>query len=202
MTVVHLVRHGVTQHTGHKLSGWMTGVHLTKEGRDQADAAADRLEGVPLKAFYSSPLERCHETAEIIARRHKGAKVKKIRALGEVEYGAWTNRSLKALSKTKLWTTVQRWPSQMRFPEGETLRAVQARAVDAMEDLVTRHPKQHICCATHADVIKLLVAHYIGAHLDMYQRITVGPSSITVLGLGEGEPRLLALNILPSGGTL
>lgn len=196
MTIVHLVRHGVTEHTGHKLSGWMAGLHLTDEGRIQAETAAERLESVPFKAFYSSPLERCYETAEIIAAKHKGAKIKKVRALGEVEYGTWTGRSLKALSKTKLWSTVQRFPSQMRFPEGETLRAVQARAVDAIEGIVSTNPKHHVCCATHADVIKLIVAHYLGAHIDMYQRIAIAPSSITVLGLGEGEPRLLALNIV------
>lgn len=197
MTIVHLVRHGVTEHTGHKLSGWMEGLHLTEEGLGQAETAATWLSDVRFKAIYSSPLERCYETAEIIARRHRGLKVKKLKAMGEVDYGRWTDRSLKILSKTKLWSTVQRFPSQVRFPDGETLRAVQARAVDAVEELVTRHPKQHICCATHADVIKLVVAHYLGVHLDMYQRLMVGPGSITVLGLGGGAPRVIALNHVP-----
>lgn len=201
MTVVHLVRHGVTEHTGHRLSGWMEGLRLTEEGRDQAEAAASWLAGVRFKAVYSSPLERCYETAEIIARQHRGLKVKKVRAMGEVDYGRWTDRSLKVLAKTKLWSTVQRFPSRVRFPDGETLRAVQARAVDAMEDLVARHPKQHICCASHADVIKLVIAHYLGAHLDMYQRLAVAPGSISVLSLGEEEPRVLAVNQVPGKGS-
>lgn len=192
----------MTEHTGYKLSGWMEGLHLTEEGRGQAEAAAERLSDIRFKAIYSSPLERCYETADIIAGQHQGLRVKKLRAIGEVDYGRWTDRSMKVLSKTKLWSTVQRFPSQVRFPEGETLRAVQARAVEAVEELVTRHPKQHICCATHADVIKLVVVHYLGAHLDMYQRLLVAPGSITVLGLGEGEPRVIALNHVPSKGSL
>ncbi|HEU4480405.1 MAG TPA: histidine phosphatase family protein, partial [Actinomycetota bacterium] len=130
-----LVRHGVTAHTGHRLSGWMEGIHLTDEGRAQAEMTADELAETPLRAVYSSPIDRCFETAEAIAARHRGIDVTSTDRIGEVGYGAWTNRPLKSLMRTKLWTTVQRWPSAMRFPDGETLRSVQARAVDEVEEL-------------------------------------------------------------------
>jgi probable phosphoglycerate mutase len=197
VTTVFLVRHGVTEHTGHKLSGWMPGIHLNDEGRRQAESAATQLAGVKLKAIYSSPLERCFETAEIVAAPHK-RRVATDEALGEVEYGTWTGRSLKSLTRTKLWTTVQRWPAAMRFPEGETLRGVQARAVDYLEEIKALHPKDSVCCVSHGDVIKLVLAHYLGVHIDLYQRIVVGPASISIVALAEYGPYILAMNTMPS----
>lgn len=196
MTVLFLVRHGVTSDTGHKLSGWTPGIDLSEEGMAQAEAAARHLEGQEIKAVYSSPIERCRQTAEAVARPHQ-VPVRTVRELGEVDYGKWTGRSLKSLSRTKLWTTVQRWPSAMRFPEGETLRSVQARAVEAVEDMRARHRKERICCVSHGDVIKLVVAHYLGVHIDLYQRIGIGPASISAIAFGDGGPYILTVNSLP-----
>lgn len=175
----------------------MPGIHLNDEGRRQAEAAAAQLATVTFKAVYSSPIERCYETAEMIAARHS-QPVETDDALGEVEYGRWTDRSLKSLMRTKLWTTVQRWPAAMRFPEGETLRAVQARAVDAIEDIKSSYPKGSVCCVSHGDVIKLVLAHYLGVHIDLYQRIVIGPASISIVSLGEYGPHVSALNSMPA----
>ena len=196
MTTFFLVRHGVTSHTGHKLTGRIPGVHLTEEGRAQADAAADALERVPLKAIYSSPIDRAMETAQPIAERHK-LTIRKARGLGEVEFGKWSNRSFKTLNKKKLWATVQRFPSGARFPDGESFPEVQARAVGEMERLRRVHPRQAICCVSHADVIKLVAAHYLGTHLDLFQRLVVSPASITVISVGDGGPMVHALNLSP-----
>ena len=200
MTTIFLVRHGVTPHTGHKLSGWMPGIHLSDEGRAEAEAAAEQLASVDFKAIYSSPIDRCRETAEIVAAPHK-LRVVQDDALGEVEYGNWTNRSLKSLMRTKLWTTVQRWPSAMRFPDGESLRDVQVRAVDYLEEIRAEHPKHKVCCVSHGDVIKLLLAHYLGVHIDLYQRIVVGPASISVISLTEYGPHILTMNQMPARAT-
>jgi len=194
VTVFYFVRHGVTSHTGHKLTGWMDGVHLTDDGRSQAEAAAEKLAAVKFNAIYTSPIDRCFETAQIVASRHPKLSLQKNEAIGEVRYGKWTGRSLKSLGQTKLWTTVQHWPSAMRFPDGETLREVQMRSVDEVERLKALHPKSKVCCVSHADVIKLVFAHYLGVHLDLYQRIVIGPASISVVGLGATGPAVLALN--------
>lgn len=196
MTTIYLVRHAVTSHTGSKLTGWMEGVHLTEEGRAQAEGTADLLADVPFKAVYSSPIDRTIETARIIAARHK-LDVKINEQIGEVQYGKWTNRSLKSLVRTKLWATIQRWPSAVRFPEGETLREVQARAVDAVEQLREKHPRDSICCVSHGDTIKLIVAHYLGVHIDLFQRIFIGPASVSVLNVSSYGPQVLSLNARP-----
>lgn len=196
MTVVHLVRHGVTPDTGKRLSGRTPHLHLSDEGRDQARAAADFLKNVDLKAIYSSRIERCFETAEIIAASHS-KKARTLDGLIEVDYGSWSNRTFAQLTRLKLWRTVQARPSAVTFPNGESIREVQTRAVEAIESLSRKHPKDHICCVTHADVIRLVVAHYLGVHVDLYQRTVVAPASVSVLYLGDDGVRVLALNIEP-----
>jgi probable phosphoglycerate mutase len=179
----------------------MEGVSLTEEGRKQAEIAAKGLAHVDFDAIYTSPIDRTAETAKAIAKPH-GMPVKTRRGLGEVQYGGWTNRSLKTLMKTKLWETVQRWPSAARFPDGENLREVQSRAVAEIEKIVEEHPKGKVCCVSHGDVIKLIAAHYLGVHIDLFQRIVIGPASVSVISISSHGPHILALNncpIVPEG---
>ena len=196
MTTFYFVRHGVTSHTATKLSGWLPGVHLSGDGKTEAEAAAWMLAKTKLDAIYSSPIERTLETAEIIASHHK-LKVEVVEDLGEVQYGRWTNRTYKTISRTKLWERVQRWPSTARFPDGESLSEVQLRATEALERLRARHPKAQVCCVSHADVIRLVLAHYLGVHIDLFQRLVIGPASISVVTLGNDGPRVLAVNVPP-----
>jgi probable phosphomutase (TIGR03848 family) len=193
VTIFLLVRHAVTSHTGHKLTGWAPGVHLSEEGRKQAAGVAERLAQAPIRAIYSSPIERTYETAQAVAAKHR-LDVQVLDDIGEVRYGKWTNRSLKSLAKTKLWTKVQRFPSAARFPEGETLREVQARAVAELERIQARHPKQLVCVVSHSDVIRLVVAHYLGVHIDLFQRIAIGPASVSAIAVGEEGPMVLSVN--------
>jgi probable phosphomutase (TIGR03848 family) len=196
VTLLFLVRHGVTSHTGKKLSGRLPGIALTEAGRAQAEAAAEGLAEIPLKAIYTSPIERTTETARIIGRKH-GLAVRTNKQLSEVEYGTWTNKSLKVLARTKLWTSVQRWPSGARFPEGESFVEIQSRGVAAIDGLHSQHPKDQICVVSHGDLIRLVLAFYMGIHLDLFQRIHVSPGSISVLSLSDSGPAVLTLNAPP-----
>lgn len=193
-----LVRHAANDWVGKRLAGWTPGVHLNEEGRRQAQALAERLARLPgevhICALYSSPLERARETAQPIAER-LGLEIQVIEELGEVRYGAWTGRELKELEKEDLWRVVQGWPSGARFPEGESLRAMQCRAVEAVEAIAERlDNKQAAVVVSHSDVIKAIVAHYLGLHLDLFQRIVISPASITAIGLTPGGPRVLCVN--------
>jgi probable phosphomutase (TIGR03848 family) len=196
MSTFYLVRHGVTDHTGARLSGRTEGIHLSEDGRKQADLVAGSLAAVPIKAVYSSPIERTMETARPVAAKH-GLPVQVTPAVTEVDFGKWTNRSFKTLRRTKLWEMVQRFPSSTRFPDGESLYEVQTRAVGEIERLSSLHAKQAVCVVSHADVIKLIAAHYVGTHLDLFQRLHIAPASVSVIALGDHEPRILALNNSP-----
>jgi len=194
MTTFYLVRHGVTSHTGHRLSGRMNGIHLTDDGVAEAEAVAEKLAKVKFRAIYSSPIDRTLETARIIAARHK-LEVQVRDGLLEVDYGSWSDRSFKSVARTKLWTRVLRWPSGARFPSGESLREVQQRALDELDSIRAMFPRGAVCCVTHAEVIRLVLAYYLGVHLDLFQRIIVGPASTTVVNVGDDGPRVVAVNL-------
>ncbi len=195
MTEFLLVRHAINDwvNTG-RLAGWTPGVHLNQQGRAQAQALGDRLARISLGAIYASPLERCMETAEAVAVHHPELAVQPLEAVGEVKYGKWQGARLSALRRQKLWQTVQIYPSRAQFPGGEAIRQAQLRAVDALEALVLRHPNQRIAVVSHSDVIKLVVAYYLGAHLDFFQRIDISPASITIIRLGSDRPSVLRVN--------
>lgn len=193
MTTLFLIRHADTDYVGKKLAGWTPGVHLNEKGHEQAEALAARLRPVPFDAVYSSPLERAVETARPVAKA-RGLRVRKHEMLGEVQYGAWTGRSLRSLSRTKLWRVVQLSPSHMRFPEGDALREVQQRIVGAVEAICREYPKGTVAAFAHGDPIRLAVAYYLGLALDLFQRIQIGTASVTVFQLSPGYTRLVRLN--------
>jgi probable phosphomutase (TIGR03848 family) len=201
VTTLVLVRHATTAATGKRLGGWTPGVHLDDAGRRQAEATAARLAELPIAAVYASPLERTQETGRIVARPH-GLRVRTRRDLGEVDYGDWTDRPLGQLRRRKDWAVVQATPSRMTFPGGESIRAAQARAVDATERLAAEHGDDTIVCVSHADVIKAVVAHHLAMPLDAFQRLVIEPASVTVLHLpGRGHPLLLACNVTEPGSS-
>jgi probable phosphoglycerate mutase len=193
MTLLLLVRHAVTDATGQRLSGTAPGIHLSSKGRQEAGRVAERLAGVPIAGVYSSPLERCVETAEPIAAA-RGLAVRPVPGLLEVDYGRWTGRSMPQLARTRMWRQLQEAPGSFTFPDGEALPDVQRRSVRAIEEIASRHPKALVAAVTHADVIRLLLAHFAGVHIDLFQRLIVSPVSISAVLLGDRIPRIVRMN--------
>jgi probable phosphoglycerate mutase len=193
MTTLLLVRHGHTDVAGKRLTGWQRGVHMNARGRREAERLVERLEGVPIDAIWTSPLERCRETAAPLAR-DRGLSPIVHRELIEVDYGDWTGRSIAQLRRTRLWRSVMHAPSTVRFPGGESMLEVQARMVDAAMNLVEAHPGGIVMAVSHADPIRLLVTHLAGTHADHLQRLAIDTASISVLTLGEGIPRVQKVN--------
>jgi probable phosphoglycerate mutase len=204
VTTVLLVRHGLTATTGHLLTGWQPGVGLDDRGRAQAAALADRLAPVPLDAIVTSPLDRCRETTEPIARPRDGSRDAIVTdpRLGECHYGDWTGKPLKELEKDPLWPVVQAHPSAVRFPgpDGESMLDMQHRAVAAVREWNAKLGKDatYLICS-HGDVIKAIVADSLGLHLDQCQRIQADPCSLTVIRYTTLRPFLLRLNDVGGG---
>jgi probable phosphoglycerate mutase len=192
-TTLLLVRHALNDWVGDKLAGWTPNVHLNDKGRAQAEALAERLADRPIAAIYTSPLERSVETAQIIAAPHK-TEVQIREGVGEVRYGEWTGQSLKELAKEDAWSIVQFCPSRARFPGGEAIREMQARAVTELDAIVAAHPSETVLVVSHADVLKAALAHYAGLHLDLFQRLVVSPASLSVVAFTPMGPRLICLN--------
>jgi probable phosphoglycerate mutase len=195
-TLLLLVRHGQTPTTGAVLPGRAAGLHLADAGRDQAQAAAERIAlfGDRVAAVYASPLERTRETAAPIAAA-LGLKVRTDRGLLEADFGEWTGGQLKALAKLPEWRTVQHRPSVFRFPGGESFAEMQLRIWTALQRLVDAHRGKVVVAVSHADPIKAAVAQAMGCHLDLFQRIVVSPCSITALAhVDGGGPIVLCVN--------
>jgi len=193
-TLILLVRHGETPTTGTVLPGRAPGLHLSERGRAQADAAAGRLAGLPVEAVYSSPLERARETAEPTAAR-TGRPVTEEAGLLECDFGDWTGAALAGLAALPEWQTVQHNPSAFRFPNGEGFSGMQARMVATLDDLRAAHRGGVVVCFSHADPIKAAVAHALGTHLDLFQRIMISPASVSVISYTDGQaPAVLTVN--------
>jgi probable phosphomutase (TIGR03848 family) len=197
-TLVLLVRHGQTPTTGKVLPGRAPGLHLADVGAAQAEAVAERIAALQngerkVAAVYASPLERTRETAAPIAKA-LGVRVKQVKALLECEFGEWTGAELKKLSKLPEWRTVQRNPSGFRFPGGESFTEMQGRITGAIDTMRKEHPGQTVVAVSHADPIKAAVAHAMGTHLDLFQRIVVSPCSVSAILYTADGPIVLAVN--------
>ncbi len=193
MATLFLIRHALTEVTGSRLYGRTPGIHLDERGRRQAAALVDRFHGVRLTAVYSSPLERCIETVEPLATA-RGLEVRTSDALVEMDAGDWTGRTLPSLRRTKLWKTVQHNPSRFHFPGGEGFAEAEARVVGEIHRIAARHPRGRLVISTHGDLVRVLIAHFTGAHLDLFQRVIADPASVSALHLDDGVPRILLVN--------
>lgn len=196
MPTILLIRHGETDFVKkHRLAGRMPGVPLNKTGHAQAEAVANYLKGEPIKAIYSSPIERAYQTAEPIGRE-LNLEITTRQGLIETEIGEWQNEPLKPLSKKKIWRIVQMAPSVFRFPGGEAFAETQLRITQELLTLSAMHePKDNIICVSHADPIKLAIAYFIGLPMDNFQRIQISPASISILQFYEFGAHLAVMNL-------
>jgi probable phosphomutase (TIGR03848 family) len=193
-TLILLVRHGHTPTTGKVLPGRAPGLHLSETGEAQARSVVERVRSLPtIDAIYSSPLERARETAAPVARA-RGVRVRTDRSLVELDTGDWTGKELAPVRRTREWRTVQEWPSGFRFPGGESFLEMQDRMVGGLDRLRQSHPGEVVLAFSHADPIKAAVAHALGTHLDLFQRIVISPCSITAVAYGRAGPHVMCVN--------
>lgn len=206
MATVILVRHGrTTANVAGVLAGRTAGVRLDARGREQAERSGERLAVVPLVGIVSSPLERCRQTARYIFDKqsvgdqagHPGVVLD--RGISECDYGEWQGRSIKDLATEALWSVVQSHPSAAVFPGGESMAAMQARSVAAIRRHDAAFEAQHGLGAvwvavSHGDIIKSILADALGMHLDLFQRISVGPASVSIVRYGARRPEVVATN--------
>lgn len=209
MTAVLLVRHGLTALTSSTLVGWTPGVPLDEHGRAQVSALAERIRSVPLAAIVSSQLERCRETAEaIVSGREPAPPLELDERLADVRYGDWTGRLFRDLQRERGWKTLHTDPGSYRFPNGEALHEMGARAVAAVRDWNERlGPDATYAIVSHADPIRAILADALGLGFDGYGRLAVGPASLSIVRYGPGGPSVLRMNdtgsdprdLLPAG---
>jgi probable phosphomutase (TIGR03848 family) len=201
MATVILVRHGrTTANASGVLAGRTAGIKLDKTGLDQSERTGERLAVVPLVGVVSSPLERCRQTARAILDRQPGSPAKPIdKGITECDYGEWQGRALGDLAKEDMWSVVQMQPSAAVFPGGESLAAMQARAVAAIRRHDAAFEAEHgpgavWAAVSHGDIIKSILADALGMHLDLFQRINVNPASASIVRYSASRPAVVAMN--------
>jgi probable phosphomutase (TIGR03848 family) len=202
-TLVLFVRHGRTPTTGQVLPGRAKGLHLSDVGHQEAKNVAARIAGSleRVDAIYTSPLERCRQTAAPLARE-TGVKAIADKGLLECDFGDWTGAQLKTLAKLPEWKVVQSAPSQFRFPNGESFLEVQARIASTITRIRAEHQGQTVVLFSHADPIKTALVSALGMPLDMFQRISVSPCSVSAVLYGASSPVVLTVNAVENLGTL
>lgn len=205
MATLLLVRHGrTTANASGVLAGRTPGVLLDDTGVEQAARAGARIAAVPIARLVTSPQERCKQTAKAVADGQRGAghtvtRATTEKALAECDYGEWQGQPIKKLLKEPLWRTVQQQPSAVTFPGGESMVAMQHRAVAAVRRIDAAITAEHgpdavWVAVSHGDIIKSLLADALGMHLDLFQRINVDPASVSVIRYAADRPYVLASN--------
>ena len=195
MSLVVLVRHAHSQaNAAGILSGRRPNIALSEKGRTQAQELATRLGELKVKELRVSPLQRCIETIDPWVSTKSRIRRIEDHGITEVDYGKWSGRTLRSLSREKLWKIVQENPSRVFFPDGEGMANMQARAIESMHLALSSTGTGAVVMVSHGDVIKALVAANLGMRLDDFQRIIIDPASVTVFDFSSKTPRLLLLN--------
>ena len=193
MTTIFLIRHAAHDLVGRAIVGRMPGVHLSRAGRQQAEKVAERLAQESLSAVYSSPLARARETAEPLARRLR-LEMQIAEDFNEIDYGEWTGRTLDELAEVEQWRLYNTFRAGSRIPGGELMVEAQTRAVAKLAWVQRRHPADRVAVVSHGDIIKSILAFYLGISLDLFQRIAIDPASLSILTLSEYDPQVLRMN--------
>jgi len=196
MAFFYLVRHGSNDVLGKALAARLPNIHLNAQGREEAQRTAEALMGKGITRVISSPMERARETAEALADR-LGIGIEIHEGVNEIAFGDWSGRPMGELEASPGWKLFNAYRSGTRIPNGELMIETQCRVIRLLEDLRTKEPGGSFAIFSHGDPIKLAIAYYLGAPLDLFTRIEIGTGSYSVLRLEEWGPQILAVNVCP-----
>jgi len=193
MTTFLLIRHAEHDWLSKGLAGRVPGVHLNIRGQAQAERLARRLAPLPLRTIYSSPLERACQTAAPLATQC-GLELQIAPELNELDFGAWSGATFRALEDDPAWEVWNRQRSSARAPRGETMAEAAHRMALFMAGLEARHPGEHVALVSHCDVIRAVLLHLLGLSFDDFGKIEISPGSVSVLTMEDGRVQVRLLN--------
>lgn len=194
MTTFYLIRHAANDFVSKALVGRRPGVHLNEAGRVEARELAERLKSKPIQQIFTSPMERCRETAAPLATLLK-LDVEVLEAINEIEFGDWTGRELGGLQDSDLWKQWTTFRTGVRIPNGESILEIQSRVVTAIDRLRREFVGQHIALVSHGDPLRAAICFYLGMPLDFIPRIEVTPASVSILEVDDWGAKITALNV-------
>jgi broad specificity phosphatase PhoE len=194
MIRILLIRHGNTDTVGRVVYGRMPGVHLSEQGRRQAEAAGQAIRRrYQLHQVISSPMERAQETAGLIARP-QNLSVSIDEAFNELDVGQWTGKTIEDLQSSPSWKQYNQLRSLYAPPGGERLIDVQQRSWNALDRMIREQREGTVAIVTHGDVIRSLLLLFLGAPLDHILRLEVGTGSVSEVNFDDGQPLVRTIN--------
>jgi len=197
MAFFYLVRHGKTDFVGKMLCGDLPGIHLNEEGRKQAQKTTEYLRCFPMKAVYTSPIERAVETAQAFADQ-EGLEPIRVDFLKEICFGDLQGKDASFLAHQPDWQLFQEHPAGVKFPHGESVEEVAARVADGLDNLADQFGKEdRIVCVAHCDVLRLAICRAIHLPLDHFHSLTIDPASVSLLEWSKERKKLRLLNFQP-----
>ena len=193
MTTFLLIRHAAHGLLGKVLAGRMPGVSLSEQGQTQAEELSRALGRLPVSALYSSPMQRCRETAQCLATQLE-IPVQVECNVQEIDFGNWTGASFDSLRTDEVWNEWNAARSRTRAPGGETMAEAQGRLIATLERWSRQHDGETVAVVSHGDLVRSVVLHCRGESLDDILSFEVDPASVTVVGWSRTHQHLLLLN--------
>jgi probable phosphoglycerate mutase len=184
------------------LTGRLPGIGLSSQGKKDALGLVERIGKNRINQIHISPIERCHLTIDPWLRSPYSRSLESfeiVDGFSEIDFGSWSGKKLSTLRRSPFWKDVQQNPSRFTFPDGESFRKAQNRAVSAFSDIrAIKGEKVHLI-VSHSDTIKLVVSHSLGQRLDDFQKIEISPASFTIF---RGDSKSISLLTLNNSGSL
>lgn len=194
ITTVLLIRHGQTD--WNKTGRWQghTDIPLNENGRRQARLLAQRLTTWPIRAIYTSDLNRAIQTATPL-----GAKL----GIVPIEDPALRERNggfFQGLTGEELQTRFgEEWRRvrQDGFapPNGESDSEVAKRVEAAFQRIVNRHKGEMIAMISHGGALRVLIRHILGLPLSQPTPFSIsGNTGLSIIETNERGSILTRLN--------
>jgi len=163
MARIILVRHGETDWNKQEIFRGGMDVNLNQNGIRQAQAIGEEVKEQKLDAVYSSPLSRAQLTAKIIADYHN-LKVNVDSGFNDLNYGKWQGISHEdvKVQYPELYALWREKPHLVKFPDGECLNDVKYRAMNTLEQIISKHPKDTVVIVAHRVVNKVILCAVLG----------------------------------------
>lgn len=194
--LLYFIRHGETDWNGALRIMGRGSNPLNEKGRLHVERLAETLAGHEIPVIYSSTVPRAMETSRMLAGAW-GAEIREERRLDESPYERWTGRTYDELKGDPDFDLYGTAPTRSNFSENEGMIDIQKRALQAVERIVSDSAGGRAAAVSHSDVMKPVVAHYLGMDLDDMHRLAIANASVTLLDLGGDRPRLRYINLAP-----
>ena len=204
MASIILVRHSrSTANTAGVLAGQAPGISLDEVGQNQAQGLIARIGDVEISRTISSPLQRCIETISPWHQSHGKSAIEIDDNFIESNYGSWTGQNLSDLAKEPLWKEVQKQPSKVTFPNGESFQEMFSRVSEGLDKVIENlGDEDNVIIVSHGDIIKLAIAKVLDLPIDNFQKLVIDPASISIVKVEkDGDLKRTALISMNESGT-